>query len=233
MTEAEMEVAEGLLPECLKAGDLRALPHAPLPELVIAERLQDELDSDDAGDPVAIEADVRKPVPLLEFPWGALELRMIEADEDTPAGLEATVYVYDTFENIDLLSCLSETLPGELVEYLSSSDDRAVISALPEDPDEDEGPEVVTFSSHSEGGWASGALIFWFDGELAPIEKQREQVGLSLGELMYNLGDLIRECIADINDPKAAAKHRWSPAWRVKGATNADAEILDRVAHKP
>ncbi|MCA7889762.1 hypothetical protein QZM25_28275 [Burkholderia contaminans] len=232
MTEAEMEVAERLLLECLKAGDLRALPHAPLPAPVIAERLEDELDADDAGDPVAIEAEIRKPVPLLEFPWGTLELRMIEPDEDAPAGLEATVYVHETFKDIDLLSTLSETLPGELVEFLSSSDDRAVISALPEDPEEDEGPEVVTFSSHSEGGWASGALIFWFDGELAPIEKQREQVGLSLGELIYNLGDLIRECIADINDPKSAVKHRWSPAWRVKGATNADADILERAAHK-
>jgi hypothetical protein len=61
-----------------------------------------------------LRAMVRKPVPLFEFQWGMLELGMVPAEEDAPVGIEVTLYVKQTLNDTDLLSCLSEVLPDEL-----------------------------------------------------------------------------------------------------------------------
>ncbi|PNE59794.1 hypothetical protein A8H39_01210 [Paraburkholderia fungorum] len=84
--------------------------------------------------------------------------------------------------------------------------------------DEEEGPETVEFSVSDDGTWASAKVTFWLDGKLAPIEKQWEQVGLTLSALIYSIGDLVKACIFDISHPESMQKPgRQSPAWRVKG----------------
>jgi hypothetical protein len=173
-----------------------------------------------SGDPKDIEAMVRKPVPLFEFQWGMLELGMLElgmvpAEEDAPVGIEVTLYVKQTLNDTDLLSCLSEVLPDELGEFMTDDDERLVIRERVDD--QEEGPDAVEFSVQDDGTWTSAKIIFWLDGKLAPVEKQWEVVGLTLGELIYVIGNLIEACVADINHPESMETAGWQrPAWRIK-----------------
>ncbi|PNE59789.1 hypothetical protein A8H39_01180 [Paraburkholderia fungorum] len=216
MVTLPMKSIEALLVNGLKSCSLNYLPHACLPEPLLSARLKDELEWNPEGDPKDIEAVVRQPVPLFEFQWGVLELDTIAAEDDMPASITATLYAKETLNDIDLLSCLSDTLPGELGEFMTDDDERLVIRELVED--EEEGPETVEFSVSDDGTWASAKVTFWLDGKLAPIEKQWEQVGLTLSALIYSIGDLVKACIFDISHPESMQKPGWqSPAWRVKG----------------
>lgn len=211
-----MKSIEALLVNGLKSCSLDYLPHACLPEPLLSARLNDELEWNPEGDQKDIEAGVRRPVPLFEFHWGVLELGIAPAEEDAPLGIAVTLYVKETLNDIDLLSCLSDILPSELGEFMTDDDERLVIRELVED--QEEGPETVEFSVSDDGTWASANVIFWLDGKLAPVEKQWEQVGVTLGDLIYAIGDLIQACIADIKEPESMAMPGWkSPALRVKG----------------
>jgi hypothetical protein len=216
MVTLPMKSVEALLVNCLKSCSVDYLPHATLPEPILAARLKEELEWDRKADAKAIEAAVRKPVPLFEFQWGVLELGTAPAEDDMPLTVCATLYVKETLDNAELLSCLSDVLPGEIGEFLTDDDERLMVRALAED--EDEGPEIVEFSVSDDGTLSSAKVTFWLDGKAAPIEKQWEQVGLTLSVLIYAIGDLVKACIFDINNPESMQKPNWqSPAWRVKG----------------